>query len=189
VDRSIVVCLAALALPAAWSRPAVADGGSVTAVPQDATADIAVPGSADESSLRAADREQTRILVEQDEAAYREFVHRNYVQNGPADRVLRRRQAVDRFGSPAAAVDRFERTVEAITITGNVGVVTGGERLSPALAAGSARLPEASVVERRFTNVYLYERDRWRLLARQVTPVGVTAPVATPPILGAAARP
>jgi hypothetical protein len=151
---------------------------------------FAVPAAADgnESSLRAADREQTRILIEQDGTAYREFVHGNYVQNGPADRVLRRRQALERFGAAMHAVDRFDRTVEAITITGNVGVVTGGERLSPALAAHGSGLHEASIVEQRFTNVYLYENDRWRLLARHVTPVGITSPPVREPKLGPAAR-
>jgi hypothetical protein len=184
VRRAAPLAVAALAVAACLPIAARADGESVPAGVAPAPAE-----APDESGLRAADREQERILVEQDAAANREFVHGNYVQNGPTDRVLRRRQAIDRFGSGSSSVDRFERTIEAITITGNVGVVTGGEQLSPALAAQGHGVQDASVVDQRFTNVYVYEGARWRLLARQVTPIGVTTPRPPAPKLGPAPDP
>lgn len=165
---------------------AAADGVGSTCAPAAASALVTSGAAADESGLRAADREHARILVEQDAAAQRELIHPNFVQNGPTARVLRRRQAVDRLTMDAPPVDRFERSVEGVTITADVGVVTGGEILSASPGAPDTGLDPRSVVERRFTNVYLYEGGRWRMIARQVTPVAVTTPPSTTTKLGAA---
>lgn len=181
--------VAALALLMAIAAgPAMADAvgaGCGAAAAHAGASDAATSG---EAGLRAADREHARILIERDAAAQRALIHPNFVQNGPTDRVLRRRQAVDRLAADAPTVDRFERSVEGVTITGDVGVVTGSELLSPAPGAEDPALDPRSVIERRFTNVYLFEDGRWRMLARQVTPVAVTLPRSPPSKLGAAVR-
>ena len=48
-----------------------------------------------ESSLRAADAEQMRIIVEGDAKAQSVFMHDNYIINGPSNRVMRKPVLVD----------------------------------------------------------------------------------------------
>lgn len=43
-----------------------------------------------EASLRAADAEQMRIIVQGDASAQQDFMHSNYIVNGPSNRVMRK---------------------------------------------------------------------------------------------------
>lgn len=132
----------------------------------------AQPAQPDEASLRAADAEQMRIIVEGDAAAQQNFMHDNYIINGPSNRVMRKPQLVDMLAHGAMASDRFERTIEGLQITGNVGVVMGRETVTPAAGSQLAGIYGRATLERRFTNVFLFEDGRWRFLARQATVVG-----------------
>jgi hypothetical protein len=84
-----------------------------------------------EASLRAADAEQMRIIVEEDAPAQRRFMHENYIINGPANRVMRKPVLVEMLAQGKMASERFERTIEGIALTGNIGVVMGSEIVRP----------------------------------------------------------
>ena len=84
-----------------------------------------------ERSLLDADAEQRRIIVEQDAAAQAEFMHPNYILNGPSNRVLRKPVLVEMLGQGKMASESFERTIEGTAITGNVGIVMGSETVTP----------------------------------------------------------
>ena len=129
---------------------------------------------ADEQSLRAADREQMRIIVEGDAAAQQEFMHPNYIINAPAGRILRKAQVVSMLSQGGMASEQFERKIEGVALTGNVGVVMGSEIVKPATASELGKRYPGRVLDRRFTNVFLYEDGRWRFLARQATIVSTT---------------
>jgi hypothetical protein len=132
------------------------------------------PGFADEiseASLRAADAEQMRIIVEGDAEAQEAFMHENYVINGPANRVLRKPVLVEMLAQGKMASDRFERVVEGVAITGNVGVVMGSEIVRPGAGSQLHEKFGDRDLQRRFTNVFLFEDGRWRFLARQATVV------------------
>lgn len=133
---------------------------------------VAMPGSAadlSETSLRAADAEQMRIIVEGDAKAQSTFMHDNYIINGPRNRIMRKPVLVDMLAHGKMASDRFERTIEGIAITGNVGVVMGAEIVRPAEGSELAGRFGKKDLTRRFTNVFLFEDGRWRFLARQAT--------------------
>ena len=125
-----------------------------------------------ESSLRAADAEQMRIIVQQDATAQRQFMHPNYIINAPANRVLRKSQVVSMLAQGGMASERFEREIEGTAITGNVGIVMGREIVKPSAASELGKLHPAKTLQRRFTNVFLFENGKWRFLARQATIVG-----------------
>jgi len=84
-----------------------------------------------EASLRAADAEQMRIIVQGDASAQQEFMHPNYILNGPSNRVMRKPALVAMLSQGAMGSDRFERVVEGVAITGNVGIVMGSEVVQP----------------------------------------------------------
>ena len=125
-----------------------------------------------ESSLRAADAEQMRIIVQQDATAQQQFMHSNYIINAPANRVLRKSQVVWMLAHGAMASERFERVIEGTAVTGKVGIVMGREIVKPTRGSELGKLHPAKTLQRRFTNVFLFEDGKWRFLARQATIIG-----------------
>lgn len=138
-----------------------------------AAAIIAVPASAhpkpDETSLRSADAMQMRIIVEEDAKAQREFMHPDYILNAPSNRVMRKEQLVSMLAQGQMASERFERTIEAASITGDVGIVMGRETVTPSPNSQLGKQFGNKALARRFTNVFLWENGEWRFLARQAT--------------------
>ena len=126
-----------------------------------------------ETSLRAADAEELRIILAGDAHAEQTFMHPNYIVNSPANRVVRKDQLIKMLSAGQIASDAIERTVEATAITGNVGIVMGREIVKPKPNSELGRLHGEKTLERRFTDVFLFENGDWHLLARQST---VTSP-------------
>ncbi|MFT3914167.1 MAG: nuclear transport factor 2 family protein [Anaeromyxobacteraceae bacterium] len=146
--------------------PKVALAFAVAAV---ALARPGLAGEPSEASLRAADAEQMRIIVEGDAEAQRAFMHDHYILNGPSNRVLRKAVLVDMLARGKMASERFERVIEGIAITGNVGIVMGRETVQPRAGSELAGKFGTAPLERRFTNVFLFEGERWSFLARQAS--------------------
>jgi len=137
---------------------------------------VATAGSAteiSESSLRAADAEQMRIIVDGDAKAQSAFMHDNYIINGPSNRILRKPVLVEMLAHGRMASDRFERTIEGTAITGNIGIVMGSELVRPAAGSELAQTFGDRDLKRRFTNVFMFEGGAWRFLARQATVIEV----------------
>jgi hypothetical protein len=59
-------------------------------------------------------------------------MHPNYILNGPSNRVMRKEQLVAMLAKGQMASEGFERTIEATSITGNIGIVMGRETVTPA---------------------------------------------------------
>lgn len=131
----------------------------------------AAPAAPDETGLRAADAEQMRIIVGADAVAQQDFMHPNYLLNAPANLVRRKAEVVAMLARGQMASETFERQVEAVQITGPVGIVMGSESVTPAAGSNLARLHPGKTLARRFTNVFLWEAGKWRFLARQATVV------------------
>jgi hypothetical protein len=93
-----------------------------------AAAQVAGP---DDASLLAADAEQKRIIVDQDLDAQRRFMHDHYIINAPANRVLRKADALAIMARGGNAAERFDRVIEGHQITGNIGIVMGREVVQP----------------------------------------------------------
>ena len=133
----------------------------------------------DDASLRAADAEEVRIVVAGDSKAMSELLHPNYIVNSPANRVMRKDDLIKLMAAGTIANDGLERTVEGTAITGNVGIVMGHETIKPKPDSELAHLYGAATLDRRFTDVFLFENGKWRLLARQSTvirPPSVSTP-------------
>jgi len=124
-----------------------------------------------EASLRAADAEQMRIIVEGDAKAQSRFMHQNYIVNGPSNRVLRKPVLVQMLAEGKMASERFERTIEGIAITGNIGVVMGSEVVRPSPNSELGKKFGSKELNRRFTNVFIFEQGEWYFLARQASVV------------------
>jgi len=128
-----------------------------------------------ESSLRAADAEQMRIIVDGDAKTQSAFMHQNYIINAPSNRVLKKSDVVAMLAQGRMASDRFERVVEGIAITGNIGIVMGSETVRPASGSELGERFGSVDLNRRFTNVFIFENGVWRFLARQASIVDAPA--------------
>ncbi len=126
-------------------------------------------GDISEESLRAADAEQMRIIVQADAEAQQVFMHPNYMINGPSNRVMHKDVLVDMLAHGKTGNDLFERVIEDLAITGNVGIVMGREAVHPTPTSELGMRHGDKVLNRRFTNVFLFEDGKWRFLARQAT--------------------
>ena len=132
-------------------------------------AGVGAAGDISEASLRAADAEQMRIIVQADAEAQQAFMHPNYMINGPSNRVLHKDVLVEMLAQGKMGNDLFERVIEDLAITGNVGVVMGREVVHPTPTSELGMHHGDQVLHRRFTNVFLFEDGKWRFLARQAT--------------------
>jgi len=122
-----------------------------------------------ESSLRDADAEQMRIIVDGDAESQNAFMHQNYIVNGPSNRVLRKAVLLDMLANGRMASEHFERVIEGTAITGNVGIVMGSEIVKPRAGSELGEKFGTSPLKRRFTNVFIFENGRWYFLARQAS--------------------
>ena len=120
-----------------------------------------------ETNLRAADAEQMRIIVEGDAKAQQEFMHPNYIINGPANVIRRKPELVPMLARGEMASDSFERMIEGTAITGPVGIVMGREVVRPAPTSELGRLHPGQTLQRRFTNVFLWENGKWRFIGER----------------------
>ena len=122
-----------------------------------------------ESSLRAADAEQMRIIVDEDAKAQSAFMHPNYIINGPANRILRKPVLLEMLAHGKMASESFERVIEGTAITGNIGIVMGSETVQPSAGSELGEKFGSRPLKRRFTNVFMFENGRWYFLARQAS--------------------
>lgn len=127
----------------------------VCLMPLTASAGAAVEPN--ETSLRAADAEELRIILAGDAHAEQAFMHPNYIVNSPANRIVRKDQLIKLLSEGKIASDAIEWTIEATAITGNVGVVMGREIVRPKLTSELGQLHGQKTLERRFTDVFLFE--------------------------------
>lgn len=127
------------------------------------------PDRPNEVNLRAADAEQMRIIVEEDAKAQQEFMHPNYMLNGPANQVKRKPELVAMLARGDIASEQFNRQVEGVAITDDVGIVMGSETVTPSAKSELGRLYPGQTLRRRYTNVFLWRGGKWRFLARQAS--------------------
>jgi hypothetical protein len=96
-------------------------------------------------------------------------MHDNYIINAPANRVLRKGDALAIMARGGNAAERFERVIEGHQITGNIGIVMGREVVQPTVGSQLGGQFGTGPLARRFTNVFLFENGRWVFLARHAT--------------------
>jgi hypothetical protein len=122
-----------------------------------------------ETNLRAADAEELRKVLAGDANPMRSLMHPNYMVNSPVNQVVRKDQLIKLLSEGKIASEAIERTIEATAITGNVGIVMGREAVIPKPNSELGLVHGVKTLERRFTNVFVFEQGNWRLLARQST--------------------
>lgn len=91
--------------------------------------------------------------------------------NAPTGRVLTREQFLAMMRNGQIGAEDFERTVESVTVSGDVGVVMGSEVFTPTAQSELGRTYGAVPLTRRYTNVYFRIGGAWWWLARHANVV------------------
>lgn len=133
----------------------------------------------DKASVLAVDESQRAMVAAADVAGLNRLAHPNLRINAPGGRVLSRAQFLANMRSGEISAEAFQRTAEDVMISGDTAVVMGREVFTPSAGSELGRLYGAKPLQRRYTNVYLWDHGRWRWLARQanvVTPPPKPAP-------------
>lgn len=122
----------------------------------------------DERALRAADERQAEAARTRNADALDAMMHPLFMVNSPEGQVWPREKVLGMWRSRGIGHDSFERTIEQIKITDDVGIVMGREVVAPSAdsVAGQRRHDGARPVERRFTNIWLWQNDKWWFLGR-----------------------
>jgi hypothetical protein len=157
-------------------KPLILLAAFALAAPAAAAAPAAVPKSADEREVLAADARQRDAVANVDPAAIAAISHPNLRINAPSNRVLTGEDLVRMVGSGEIRNEVFERVAETVVVTGDVGVVMGRETVLPGAASEQARMYDRRTLNRRYTNVYLREGGTWRHLARHANIVAEAKP-------------
>lgn len=124
----------------------------------------AVPGG--RASVLGVDEQQRAFVAASDIDGLQRLAHVNLRINAPGGRVLTRDQFLGNMRSGEIAAEGFERTAEDVSISGDIAVVMGRETFTPSSTSELGRIFGARPLQRRYTNIYLWERGRWWWLAR-----------------------
>lgn len=136
------------------------------------TACATMPTSApDLASLRTTDHAQMSAVSTGDIAALDALAHPDLRINAPTGRILTQQAFFAAMRSGAIGAEAFTRTPEDTVIVGDIGYVMGSEVFTPTAASDLGRQYGAVPLQRRYTNVYIWQDGRWRWLARHANVV------------------
>lgn len=142
----------AVALASAWGSPCQAQGSA-------------------EAALTAIDARQKDMVARGDVEGLEELSAPGLTINAPVNRVLTRAQFLSMMRSGQIGAEAFQRTVERVTVSGDIGVVMGSEVFTPTAASELGRAYGARPLKRRYTNVYVRDHGQWKWLARHANVV------------------
>jgi hypothetical protein len=132
---------------------------------------VPIPPTVGDSSVLKVDEQQRAMVAASDVAGLEKLAHPNLRINAPGGRVLTRDQFLTNMRNGEIAAERFERTAEDVRISGTTAVVMGHEVFTPAAGSELARTFGSKPLQRRYTNVYVWNHHRWLWLARHANVV------------------
>ncbi len=117
-----------------------------------------------EMEIRQLEDYWSELLAKSDTVGLSKVWSKNYVVNNPAGKIIR---GEDIFGfiRKGQQFPAYEKVIESITFSDNIAIVMGRE-ISQSKKEG---VENPHQITRRFTNVWVYSKKEWKLLARQAT--------------------
>lgn len=119
-----------------------------------------------ENALAKVDLDQKEMVAKADVARLAALSAPGLTINAPTGRVLTREQFLAMMRNGQIGAENFERTVESVSVAGNVGVVMGSEVFTPTAPSELGRTYGAVPLKRRYTNIYVRDHGSWRWFAR-----------------------
>ena len=122
--------------------------------------------STDETVIRKLENEMKDAFLKRDSVMLFKLLSPNLVVNSPWNRVITMADITNslRKGGGSDTLS-FEKNIERITFTNNIAIVMGQEtRVSTGQAVNVGK-----AIQRRFTDIWMNNKNNWQLVARQST--------------------
>lgn len=132
------------------------------------------PPEGGEAAVLLVDEQQRAMVAAADVAGLEMLAHANLRINAPGGRVLAREQFLANMRNGEIATEQFQRTPEEVRISDGIAVVMGREVFTPVATSELGRTFGPRPLQRRYTNVYVWEAGRWQWLARHANVVPPT---------------
>lgn len=123
----------------------------------------------DETVIRRLENEEREAILKKDTTKLYQLMSLEIVVQNPENAIVGFRQIIDRVKTGKINYASFERLIEKVTFFNNTSIVMGKEVLIP---QGSTE-NTGKTVTRRFTNIWMKEKNVWKLTARQATIVSL----------------
>lgn len=123
----------------------------------------------DEATIRRLENAEREAILKGDTIMLSELMSTQIVVQNPENAIVGFNKIISRIKAGKINYSSFERRIENIAFVGNIAIVMGLELLIP---QGNTQNAE-KMVKRRFTNIWMKEKDIWKLTARQATIISV----------------
>lgn len=124
-----------------------------------------------EAELASLDLEQKVMVAKADVQKLAALAAPGLTINAPTGRVLAREQFLAMMRNGQIGAEEFQRRIESVTVSGDVGVVMGSEIFTPTAKSELGRMYGAVPLRRRYTNVYVRDHGHWLWFARHANVV------------------
>jgi ketosteroid isomerase-like protein len=116
-----------------------------------------------ESQIRRLEQQQVAALLRNDVDAMEKNWDQNYTVNNPFNVIVKAKVGPIRKGQ--LTYSSFVREIEKIIVHDKTVIVMGSETVVP-----DGTSPDAGkTINRRFTNIWMKQKDGWKLVARQAS--------------------
>lgn len=124
-----------------------------------------------EARLAALDARQKEMVAKADVDGLAALSASDLTINAPTNRILSHDQFFAMMRGGQIGAEAFDRSVENVSIHGDVGVVMGSELFTPTAESELGRTYGTRPLKRRYTNVYILDHGEWKWLARHANVV------------------
>ena len=122
-----------------------------------------------EAVIRRLENAEREAILKGDTTMLYQLMSSKIVVQNPENAIVGFRQIISRVKTGKINYASFERLIEKITFIDNTSIVMGKEVLIPQGSSQNA----GKTITRRFTNIWMKEKDAWKLVARQATIVSI----------------
>jgi hypothetical protein len=130
-----------------------------------------VPLAGPQAALARLDMQQKTMVGRADIEGLAALSAPELTINAPTGRILTRAQFLAMMRDGRIGAEDFERTVESVEVSGDVGIVMGREVFTPTPKSELGKTYGAVPLNRRYTNVYKLDHGHWFWLARHANVV------------------
>jgi ketosteroid isomerase-like protein len=125
--------------------------------------------SAAETEIRKLEEEQKEAYLKKDTLKLARLFAADFVVHGPSNKIETFPDLLVRIRKGGSDREFYERIIEKVTFSGNIAIVMGNETIKPTGIATNA----GKTVKRRYTNIWIKNKESWQLVARQSTIISI----------------
>ena len=122
-----------------------------------------------ETEIRNLEKQEGEAFAKKDTTALLKLFSPNLVVNSPVNKVFGFAEVMSMVRNGKIDVGSVEKIIEKISFVENIAIVMGHDIVTPKGAMDNA----GKTVTRRYTDIWMKDKDSWRLTARQATVISV----------------